>query len=358
MDEPVILVVCRGDNMHGLQKLLFSFDQAKIPSGTMLYLSINGKATKETLKIAENWKWGFGKKEVVKRNKKLGHEEHILKASDEAAAKGNFFVFSDKDIVSPAFFQFGKAALEHFKDWDEIAAIQLKTIHENVHTGFPFSPVSAGHDVYLTGRFTKIPALWLSQKWLSFRNQANGEKLQSGHNKNHQKNNQNLSEIITQWLTKHNLFLAIPYFSYTCGNIEANQTQYPFRKLDFFASSASNEIYDRYPFQLEEAIRYDSWFELLPDCLVSLTGRWDNIDFTVDINGSKPLEDIKTPWLISSKLGKNPRGAFDMHYAPPEANIILNNTGTDVMMARTNSFSDGIFSWYHKRKVFEKLWKE
>lgn len=351
LEEITILIVTSGENPTGLQKLLSSLDEAKYGSTANLFISIDGDSDEQSRRIARNWQWKYGEKKIRERTQKLGDYFHAVQAGDEITDQP-FVMFRDEDLVAPSFELYLRAASQHFKDWPGVAGLKLSPLKYNVFNGFPFSPLSTGHDAFLIQKNDPGPLLFFPGVWSEFRKFLNAHYTEKGFNgksENH--------TVFDHFLMSTGKYLVYPYMSLSCQQFGSTKTPQLNHRIDVFSNNTSNGTYDRFPFQMDEAVIYDGWYEIEASVLKRLTGRWNDLDFEVDLNGVKPLENIKTSWMLSSKLGKKERASFAMEYAPPEINILLNNKGDDVLLARTHHFSDGIFSGFRKSSIFGRLWK-
>jgi hypothetical protein len=82
---------------------------------------------------------------------------------------------------------------------------------------------------------------------------------------------------------------------------------------------------------------YDAFFEL--EASVMKKKMKTDLDISVDLNGAKKLSNIKSEYLISSKVCNKPIKTYPLALYPYENNILL---GIDLEINGQNSFSLGL----------------
>ena len=91
MHHPAIVVVTY-NRPDSLKRLLGSLSKARYPDGVPLVISIDGGDSheEEVVKIAGEFPWPHGKKEVICHEKNLGLRKHILTKVDVTLTQINF----------------------------------------------------------------------------------------------------------------------------------------------------------------------------------------------------------------------------------------------------------------------------
>ncbi|MBK8698380.1 MAG: hypothetical protein IPN29_02050 [Saprospiraceae bacterium] len=83
---------------------------------------------------------------------------------------------------------------------------------------------------------------------------------------------------------------------------------------------------------------YDSWFEIKPICIKTLRPEWRTYDFTVDLYGTKNLETVTTPYLLSSKKCAVPIKSFGNQIPGATENILQTVDGNFFYLGQTAHF--------------------
>ena len=96
MHHPAIVVVTY-NRPDSLMRLLGSLTKARYPVGVPLIISIDGgdNREKQVVKIAEEFPWPHGKKEVICHEKNLGLRKHILSCGDLTERYDSVIVLED-----------------------------------------------------------------------------------------------------------------------------------------------------------------------------------------------------------------------------------------------------------------------
>ena len=83
--SPTVVVVAY-EREHTLARLLRSLLAARYPAGqgTRLIISIDHSERQKVVRLAEEFVWPFGPKEIIRHPARLGLREHVLRCGDLA----------------------------------------------------------------------------------------------------------------------------------------------------------------------------------------------------------------------------------------------------------------------------------
>jgi glycosyltransferase involved in cell wall biosynthesis len=116
----------------------------------------------------------------------------------------------------------------------------------------------------------------------------------------------------------------------------------------FYASSFHNKPV----FASQPSYAYDAYMELKPAYFEEVLGVAAK-DLTIDLWGTKPLENVQTPYLISAKTCKEPLQEFDATLKPLELNVLWKRLGSSIHFGRTKDFSSKLQDYAHFNERFE-----
>ncbi|MFW6276685.1 MAG: hypothetical protein ACOC2K_03305, partial [Bacteroidota bacterium] len=88
----------------------------------------------------------------------------------------------------------------------------------------------------------------------------------------------------------------------------------------------------------DDAIKYDSYYEMEAESLKRRAPFLEEYDFEMDLYGKKDISRVKSEYLISIKHSGNSILQFGMRTIPLETNIIFNIRGDRICLAAKNSF--------------------
>jgi hypothetical protein len=94
---------------------------------------------------------------------------------------------------------------------------------------------------------------------------------------------------------------------------------------------------------------YDTHFEILPEKVKSLSPHLAEYDFTMDLYGIKDLNQVKTPFIITSRPVKKHIQGYRRALKPHEMNVLFNLKGNDLHLCKTEDVMP--FPSAHKREL-------
>jgi len=178
-DINIPIVVVTYNREKSLERLLESLSKAYYDNESIeLIISIDKSNNAKIYKIADEFDWKFGKKNVIKHDNNLGLRKHILKCGDLTSENDAVIILEDDLVVSRSFYKFAKQSYQYYKNEESIAGISLYTYKVNEFSNLrPFIPLQDECDVY----FAMVPSswgqMWTRNQWIKFRSwYGNGDK--------------------------------------------------------------------------------------------------------------------------------------------------------------------------------------
>ena len=345
MHHPAIVVVTY-NRPDSLMRLLGSLGKARYPDEVPLVISIDGGENqgKEVVKIAKEFPWPYGKKEVIYHEKNLGLRKHVISCGDLSEHYGSIIVLEDDIYVSPVFYLYAMQTVRFYVDRPEIGGISLYAPRINPTTHLIFEPLPDDTDVYFIQWPSSWGQIWTSRQWRKFR-------------KWYARNNGLITDEAcipddaiswpdTSWKKYYIKYLVETdrFFVYPR---EALSTSFQDAGLHQYYATIALQVplqcfKDTYRLQhLEDSCCvYDAWHNLLPDRLNKFAPDLKKYEYVVDLSGHRPLRKIQTPYLLTCRPANNPIMRFGKKLRPVEMNVIEMLPGNGVVLCRKADAQD------------------
>lgn len=339
------IVIAAYNRAHTLERLLSSLAKAHYPEPVKLIISIDGCGSDSVKKIAEKFEWQHGQKEVIAHQENLGLRSHILSCGDLSSSYDGIILLEDDLYVSPGFYEYTIAALDFYKECKEVCGVSLYSYQYNETALLPFKPLNDGADVY----FMQLPCswgqAWLKEHWTAFRSWYDQNSTTSFQDDPSLPANiafwpdTSWKKYFLKYMVEHNKFFVYPHLSQTTNFGDKGQHHQGTNVFQVpLACGASGDY--RFRNFADCPVKYDVFCELLPECLNSLSGGTLPRDLSVDLYGSKRLENLTGEYVITSKQCRSYRESFARQMTPPELNIINRIEGAELFLAKTDQLDD------------------
>ncbi|MCK4919700.1 MAG: glycosyltransferase family 2 protein [Bacteroidales bacterium] len=346
LKNPVIVVVAF-NRPNSLSRLLENLNTANYSQYTNVdvIISIDGGANTNVLKIAEEFQWNFGTKEIIYCKTNIGLKKHILQCGDLTRKFDSIILLEDDLVVSPEFYNYVTSALEFYKNEDYVAGIALYS-YQYAETSFlPFQPIKDGFDNY----FMQVPCswgqAWTQKQWNKFRD-VDEKELEINENDRipvvvKEWSQNSWKKIFFKYLVLSSRFFVYPYDSFSSNyadtgtNASENNNFYQVRLVhsinrDFNFSTINQTIslYDQY----FEFIITSKTKHLFPDGFDEKT--------IIDTFGTKQLEIFKGKKVLSTKPCNNPEISFSTSLLPIINNVIYKVQDGILSFSNKNDFNE------------------
>ena len=342
MIKPAVIAV--GYNRpESLKRLLKSISMASYPFDDItLVISIDGgDLSSECCEAADSFVWEHGEKVVRHFKERQGLKKHVIQCGDLSEQYGAVIVLEDDIFVSPSFYLYTYAAVNHYADCEWAAGVSLYSHMWNGYADMPFMPYNNGFDVYL-GQFSiSWGQCWTWHQWKRFRNwyDVNEGKLPS--------TTSQMPESILHWgdhswgmyyvyfVVAHDLYYIMPYRALSTNFSEAGQ--HTGKANSVHQVPLLNGIKKDYSFpDFSGAVKYDIFCERMFDSGTSIGGI-DGREICTDFYGLKKEAMGKGYILTDRKLNLSVVRSFGMTMRPVEANAVYDIAGSDIFLYRADN---------------------
>ena len=345
MQAEIAIVVVAYNRPYALLRLLSSLKEADYSgySNVSLFVSIDYSGVLDCFSLANEFVWPYGHKQIIQFEENLGLKKHILQCGDISLQFDAVIVLEDDLFVSPAFYDYAQQAYCFYKDDSAIAGVGLYSYRYNEIAYCPFEAIADGYDNY----FLQVPCswgqMWTKPQWQLFKDSISEDEFKAEHPMLPEQ--VKLWPIATSWkkLFYSYLVSAGRYFIYPRISLTTNfgdigqhydnqvmvwQTSLLLKTKQFCFTKLSHST-----------SIYDAFFELEPLQFQKIM----NLPFElcIDLNGIKPLAQISTQYLISSKKCMKPIKKYPLALYPYENNILFELDDNNV---REHYFSLGLTS--------------
>ena len=135
---------------ESLIRLLSDLKSIRI-NNTDIIISIDfhsKKISHKIFKISEDFSWNIYLQKIIKHDKRLGLEKHIISCGDISKQYDFITILEDDLRVSGNFINYLTSAFDFLKDSQEVAGISIYSYEYDEHKKFKFNPVFRGYDNY------------------------------------------------------------------------------------------------------------------------------------------------------------------------------------------------------------------
>jgi len=331
------IVIPTFSRAHSLKRLLGSLSAARYPSEARLVVSIDGGGSDDVARVAEQCQWPHGEKLVIRREKNLGVRQHLIVCGEMTEQYGSVIILEDDLFVAPSYYEYAKAALEHYADDPKIAGVGLCSINLNFWNWQPFVPFPDPYDVLFVQAIAPWGQVWSRRTWLSFRSWLENEnddridvpwlprKLRTW--------GPNLDRTMYKYVVETDRYFVHPKPGLLTNFCEAG-AHFP-KMNDFQVPLALGDREIKLCKFKESRAVYDAWFELEPRLLAKAHASLAQKTFSVDLFGTKDPANVSAPFMLTVKPAKTHLASFGLRMRPRELNVLYDIAGDDIVLART-----------------------
>jgi hypothetical protein len=334
--SPAIVVVAF-NRPNSLKRILSSLAASRCEEGVKLIISIdNDGYNQEVFRIASEFVWSFGEKDVIYHEKRLGLRNHVLQCGDLSYTYGSIIMLEDDLVVSPYFYKYAVDAIRYYENEDKIGGISLYNLPYTESSKLPFIPLNDDSDVYFKQVPSSLGQCWTENQWDLFKKWYVTDPDLNAIEK--------LPSIVKIWwpesswkkyfygyLITTDKYFVFPRVSLTTNFNDAGTNM----RIRNFVGQVQLKI-TSLPFRFqsfEDSISvYDSYSEIIPNRLNRLTDILSDYTYEVDLYGLK--DHYATPFVLTSKPCKSQLFGFERSLKPHELNIIMNLKGDFFKLAR------------------------
>lgn len=348
--KPAIVIVAF-NRPQSLKRLLTSIQNGLYAHDDIeLIISIDYQASEsrnEVVSIANQFSWNHGNKSVINHSVNLGLRKHVLSCGDLAAKYGSVILLEDDLAVSKQFYTYAQAALQFYSKDDKIGGVSLYNHRKNPFNKLHFDTIPEDSDVYFLQFASSWGQAWTFKQWQAFKDwYATAAILKEDPIPENVKRWPESSwlKFFIKYLVVTDKHFVYPTKSFTT-NFSDSGTHNKSVNTDFQVPLFVGELNSIRLQEIDKSINiYDAFFELMPSILKRLNTDYQDKDITIDLYGMKPLNIIKTTYLLSSKpledATTKPLAGYALQMKPAMLNVISNLTGNDIRLSETKLFSN------------------
>lgn len=343
-------------NVAGIARLLESLNRVDFngDKDITLIFSIDYSGDKSVQQLASKYTWEHGRKIIKAHEKNLGLKKHILSCGNYLNEYGldAMAVLEDDIYVAPEMYNYMKAAVEFYKDSEQIAGISLYKHEINLNAKHPFDEFKDGGDTFFIQYAMSWGQIWLRNQWNSFYKWYKEGKADF---MDKDKLPKNLLKWKNSWLKYHIMYCidTDKYFVYPrialttdFSDIGAhNMSRTTSMQIAFSTKKKGEWIFNKLD---ETKAIYDSFFEN-----IKIKEYLKIPDVIVDLYGVKKY-DKNTRYVITRReLPYKVLKSWGLFLRPIEANIFYDIEGEEIRL-----YDLSIAMPQKKRNIFRKYYFE
>lgn len=347
----IALVIPCYNRTSTLGKLLKSLVMAQYPIGVDLIFSIDYSGNDSVFQMANDFKWEFGEKKIIKHSENIGLRNNIISCGDLTDEYEAVIILEDDLLVSPFFMEYAYRAWQYYGEDKIIAGISLYSyrLSENLHE---FNPITKGYDTYFMQWTSSWGQMWTKEQWSAFKEWY---KLH-----NNDISTIPIPQYVKEWKQSWKKFhiaylvdtdkcFVYPKESYTTIQptlgIHVSEVRLDKGYIVPLCSGFKREqVFQNY----DGALIYDCFFEI-KKLEIECNGK--TILANLNLYGDKQKENIDEAYFISSKRipGLEVLKEWGVYEIPLELNVLHSNEGNGLFLYDSNNFES--FKLSPKEKV-------
>lgn len=297
-----------------------------------LVITLERGSNKEVNSIAENFKWEFGEKIIVKQSKKLGLRKHFIWVGDQTEKFENVIFLEDDLFVSPYIIDAAEQFIDYYKEDQSIAGVSLYSPLICEFSATRFYQLEDGYDVY----FLKHPYwgnIWSKDKWLLFK-----EWLQTYERKDEllpkyvkKWKDTSFKVVFIQYLIETGKYMVFPRISLV-NNLGYSGVHNKTNSTTFNVPILLKPINYRFSDLYTSLAIYDEGFEISPLIIKKMNRKFEKYDFDVDLKGTKTY--FPKEYVLTTRFSSKPIFTFSGNSKPEEYDVCSNNNGNQIVLSR------------------------
>ncbi|MEH6307514.1 hypothetical protein RYH73_17825 [Olivibacter sp. CPCC 100613] len=349
--KPAIIIVAF-NRPESLRRLLLSIQNGQYDRNDIdMIISVDyqdSDARKEVIAIADQFLWTYGNKLVVNHHEKLGLRKHVILCGDLAIKYGSVILLEDDLVVSEQFYSYAQEALRFYNNDERVGGISLYNHRKNPFNRFHFEIIPEENDTYFLQFASSWGQAWTLKQWEGFKSwyQHEGRIEKDDPIPENVKRWPESSwlKFFIKYLVVKNKYFVYPNKSFAT-NFSDSGTHNKSKNTDFQVPLFVGKMNSIRFQEIDKSINiYDAFFELIPSVLKKLHKEYQEYDITIDLYGMKPLDNVKTKYLLSSKQLKGgnsePLSGYSLQMKPAILNVIYGIEGADIKLGETTLFEN------------------
>jgi hypothetical protein len=335
------IVVNAYNRPAALARLLNSLQQAVYPAGARvpLIISIDRGGDAEVQRLAENFAWPHGPKDVIAQAEHLGLVEHFFACGELTRRYAAIIYLEDDLTVSQVFYAYAAQVLSFYQPDDRVAGCSLFGLWFNGYTQQPFVPLPDGSDAF----FVQVPytqgLAFTAEQWRRFAAWRRSPRSSAAptvplHEAWGQFDREDWFPLLARFVITTDRYFVFPRVSQATGWGDAGTHFAQASRFFQVPLQRGKQTYDLNPLADAVAV-YDSFFELQPGRLNRLTDQLHRYDYTLDLYGTKSRANVRTEYVLTSRPCHRPIASFGKTAWPIEMNVIERVSGSEISLCRS-----------------------
>lgn len=317
-----------------------------------LVISIDNNGTPEVNRIATDFNWPYGEKEVIIHKEKKGLVKHFIWTGDQTEKYENVIFLEDDLFVSPEMYRYTKKVIQFYKEDEKVAAASLYNPILFEATGTRFYQIEDGFDAY----FLQQPYwghVWIKEKWRLFRKYLESYIVKSAILPPYIASwDKSFKKIFIQYLIETDKTVVTPRLSLVTNNgvagLHSDSPMYQYQSPLMLGDK--DYLFPKYE---QSGSVYDAFFELDSKIIKRANKLLSEYDFEVDINGIKKQYNKK--YVLTTRNSSNPILEYTSLMKPTELGCLLNNKGEGLCLSKVE---DVIYdNKFEKRRRYKDIAK-
>ncbi|KDR94652.1 Glycosyltransferase involved in cell wall bisynthesis [Peptoclostridium litorale DSM 5388] len=326
------IIITAYNRPRALKNLLDSLVNIRYDKQIKIVISIDNNGTEEVNRIANEFVWTYGDKEVIIHNHKLGLRNHFIWVGDQTKKYENVIFLEDDLIVSPEMVDFSSKAIEYYKDKRDVAGICLYNPILCEFNGCKFYQNQDGYDVY----FLQHPYwgnVWSKEKWDDFKDwlpsYAHNPDIIPKAVSNWKESS--FKKVYIQYLVETNKYIVVPRISLVTNNGEAGLHNAD--GLYQYQTVLMNESTDyRFCDFNSSKANYDVYMEITTEILKKYNSDLGQYDFEVDLKGNR--HQYTKEYVLTTRPTNNKLMTFSSLMKPMENGVIYKSKGEGITLCK------------------------
>jgi hypothetical protein len=350
----VAIVIACYNRPHSLLRLLSSISHSNIPKDHNIdcvfavdYCS-DSTIRQQIKSTIDGFNWKIGIKVAQYHQSRVGLKNNIYFCGSLTSKYSAVIVLEDDLIVSPAFLSYAIACISFFRDEINIGQFSLYSYEYDELSNSRFMPLYIGSDVYFMQWASSRGMIWTRKQWKLFQDwyeNPNRPKFTDIRMPDEAKSwpQSSWKKEFLGYLVDTNRYCAYPYFSYSScyGDQGENCTpsDYPTTQVPLSFNVYPNHFFVEFS---RTWVCYDSYFQPTPEYVCKLNPDFSQFEFSVDLNGNKPICSLETPFVLTCRCVRMSVLSFGRNVLPAELNVTVNSNEHFYFLAHTKDLIDKI----------------
>ena len=333
------IVIAAYNRREPLKRLLGSLERANYPVEVRLIISIDGSANNSDVHdVADQFEWKHGEKEVIKHGKNLGLRKHIISCGKLSQQYDGIILLEDDLFVAPYFYDYAQDVQSKYSAEVSIAGVALYSHQYNEAALLPFTPITDEYDVFFMQLACSWGQSWLSHQWRVF------EEWYTKNSKLALANDASIPQDVRLWpdtswkkyyikyIIDANKFFVYPRVSQVTNFGDMGQHHSGTKQFQVPLQLCKKSI--NLPDFSDSYSKYDSYCEMLPECVKHLSDELSEYDFDVDLYGIKSKNELTAEYVLTTQKTEKPLKSYGRDLKPHEVNVICNIAGDDIALVK------------------------